>query len=90
MSDFCDPHHGHIVSGNLNIIKNKQLRELMCYGPGYRETQKVKWDKYLNDVKTSLMDCITKWAQQEQVDIKLLIGWYNEVMEGCEKVENEQ
>ena len=28
-SQFCDPAHGHKVTGNLNIIKNNKLRKLL-------------------------------------------------------------
>ena len=32
-SQHCDKHHGHIVTGNLDLIKNKLLRELIEKGP---------------------------------------------------------
>jgi len=41
-SAFCDPHYGHIVTGNMKVIENRKLRKLMCAGPGYRESQKVR------------------------------------------------
>ena len=79
-SAFCDPHHGHVVTGDLKIIENRHLRELMFNGPGYREPQKIKWDNFLKDVKTSLEKCITKWADRESVDVQLLMEWYNKVV----------
>ena len=36
-SEFCDPHHGHIVSGDLRVISNSKLRKLFSKGPNYRE-----------------------------------------------------
>lgn len=32
-SAFCDPHHGHIVTGDLRIIENRKLRSIMSKGP---------------------------------------------------------
>jgi hypothetical protein len=84
-SAFCDPHYGHVVTGNLKIIENKQLRELMCFGPGYRESQKVKWPAFLDDLKLSLKSCIDKWAEREQVDNQMLMEWYNKVIEDVSK-----
>ena len=32
-SPFVDPHHQHIVSGNLKIVTNNKLRKLLSKGP---------------------------------------------------------
>ena len=36
-SIYKDPHHGHIVTGDLNIIENIKLRNLFIKGHNYRE-----------------------------------------------------
>ena len=79
-SVFCDPHYGHIVTGNLKVIENEQLRKLMSCGPGYREAQKIKWPAFLKNVKLSLKECVTKWAKRENVDEHELLEWYNKVI----------
>jgi hypothetical protein len=84
-SDFCDPHYGHIVTGNLKVIENRQLRNLMLCGPGYREPQKVKWPAFLDNLKTSLKDCVNNWAKRENVDEQMLHEWYNKVIEDVSK-----
>jgi hypothetical protein len=84
-SEFCDPHYGHIVTGNLKVIENRQLRELMCSGPGYREAQKIRWPAFLDDLKVSLKCCVDKWAEREKVDNQLLMEWYNNVIEDASK-----
>ena len=50
-SKFCDPHHGHIVTGNLKVIKHSKLRSLLCKGPKYREPRNTNWDKIFEDMK---------------------------------------
>ena len=84
-SAFCDPHYGHIVTGNMKVIENRKLRKLMCAGPGYRESQKVRWPAFLNDLKSSLKICIRKWAEREKVDEQVLMEWYNKVIEDTSK-----
>ena len=32
-SSFYDPHHKHIITGDLQITKNNKLRELLTKGP---------------------------------------------------------
>ena len=36
-STFCDPTHGHIITGDLRIIQNQKLRKLITKGPNFRE-----------------------------------------------------
>lgn len=40
-SPFLYPPHGHIITGDLNIIPDKHLRDLMAYGAKYREPSYV-------------------------------------------------
>ena len=35
-SSFCDPAHGHVVTGNIIIIKNNKLRKLLSKGPNLK------------------------------------------------------
>ena len=32
-STFCDPHHKHIIAGDLRIMRNRKLRKLLTKGP---------------------------------------------------------
>ena len=80
-SAFCDPHHGHVVTGDLRIIENKKLRSLLCKGPTYREPRNVNWDKFLEDFESSLLDCVDKWALSEKVDSKCFKEWMDKVLE---------
>ena len=36
-SSTCDPHHKHIITGDLQIIKNGKLRKLLTNGANYKE-----------------------------------------------------
>ena len=36
-SKFCYEPHGHVISGDLRVIENTKLRELVAKGPKYRE-----------------------------------------------------
>ena len=42
-SQFLYSLAGHIITGDLNIIQNKQLRDLISKGPKYREPQSFSW-----------------------------------------------
>ena len=40
--------YGHVITGDLSIIPNFKLRDLIAKGPKYREPCKVDWDKNLS------------------------------------------
>ena len=80
-SEFCDPHHGHIVTGDLRVIEHRKLRSIMSKGPTYRERSNIHRPEFLKDVKSGLNSCVLKWAQSEKVDVKLLDGWKYKVFD---------
>jgi len=74
-SEFCDPHHGHIMTGNLGIIKNSKLRSLLSKGPKYREKERLNWNKVQSCIDSGIDQCTVSWARSENVDVKLLSEW---------------
>ena len=48
--------HKHILTGNLNIIKNQQLRKLISKGPKYRETESISWKIQNKKLKLHLLN----------------------------------
>ena len=47
---FCYEPHGHVITGDLRVIENAKLRELVAKGPKYREPNKVNWKAMGNNV----------------------------------------
>lgn len=68
-SKFCDPHHGHVVTGDLRFIKIKKLRCLLCKGSGSRERQSVNWKRFVTACKVSLDDYTNNLASTEEQDV---------------------
>ena len=38
---FINNHYGHIITGDLNIVSNERLRQLISKGPKYREPKQI-------------------------------------------------
>jgi hypothetical protein len=78
-SPFLYKPAGHVVTGNLNIIKNRHIRKLLVKGPSYREQNNVNWNK----VQSILLDAVRKykvnWARKEHVDVRLLNEWHHKI-----------
>ena len=76
-SPFCYTPHNHIITGNLNIIKNDKLKELVKKGPKYREQNKISWKKAKKHILDGVENYGKAWAKKEKVDVSALKEWVN-------------
>ena len=44
-SEFCDPHHKHVITGDLRIVSHQKLRKLLTRGPNFREAKTLNYNK---------------------------------------------
>ena len=65
------------MTGDLNVIQNKSLRELLEKGPTYREEQKIDWKAIQNEISKGLTQ---DWAKKEKVDPVHLDEWKSKTM----------
>ena len=56
-SSFSDKNHGHIISGDLRLIKNNKLRKLFSKGPKYRENKFLDWNLVEETILESVKNC---------------------------------
>ena len=70
-SQFSYQSAGYIVTGDLNIVDNTCLRDLISKGPKYREPQKFSW-KYNFKL---IMDSVEDYAKKEEVELDTLSEW---------------
>ena len=74
-SDLADSFHGHITTGNLEIIKDRKLREVCSYGTKYREIpvfrKKIVKEKFRN----SLEELVTTLAKKYKVPKSRFNHW---------------
>ena len=80
-SKFCYEPHGHVITGDLRVMENARLRELVAKGPKYREPSRVNW----KTTETMLLESIDlyakNWSKREQVDLKYLSEWKDHLKE---------
>ena len=63
-SEFKDPYHNHVITGNLNIVKNQRLRELLSKGCGHRENTVINWKKVKKEVFESLIKLTNEYSKK--------------------------
>ena len=68
-SHFIYSPAGHIITGDLNIIQNQQLRDFISKGPKYREPRSFSWKYKFKLIMDSVEEYSCKWAKQEEVKL---------------------
>ena len=56
--------YGHAITGDLSIIRNSKLRDLIAKGPKYREPCKVDWDKNLSLLCEAVDQYALQWSKR--------------------------
>lgn len=74
-SEYCDPHHKHIVSGDLRIVSNEKLRKLLSKGPNYREPKTLNYSKCKQSIESSIASSIGKFAEAYKVSTVEFLPW---------------
>ena len=69
---FYEP-HGHIISGDLSLVENPLLRDLMLNGTKYREPRFVS----LADLKTSIMSSVEYFINKLCSKFNLSLNEFN-------------
>ena len=59
LASVRNPSFGHVITGDLRVIENAKLRELVAKGPKYRDPNRVNWKA----TETMLLESIDLYAK---------------------------
>ena len=79
--DYCYEPAGHVVTGDLNIIRDAKLRTLIAKGPPYREQNSINWRVNEEICRQAVSAYKSKWSKREAVDLQVLNEWELKVNE---------
>ena len=85
-SIFKNDHYGHVITGNLEIIENTMLRNILKKGPKYRLPQRINWSEDKNHIINFLESYIENWTAKERKQGNILVKkedldlWKNEIL----------
>ena len=74
-SIFCNPQFGHIVSGDLSIVDNLDLRNLMRKGTKFRESPNPNFRKMYDQIVEALDDYVDRWSSKERMNTDDFLRW---------------
>ena len=79
-SPFVDPDHGHILTGDLRILKNPHLRKLISKGPNYREPKNINLNKCRESILNGINSFIDTTSAKINEDNTSFTLWKDEVI----------
>ena len=80
-SKFCYDPRGHVITGDVRVIENAKLMELVAKGPKYREPNRVNWKATETKFLESIDLYAKNWSKREQVELKYLSEWKDQLKE---------
>ena len=70
---------GHIVTGDLNIVRNQKLRDILRNGKKYRGPVSFSWHLNFKIVMDASEEYARRWAKKEDVEVDTLSEWVKSV-----------
>ena len=89
---FVNEDRGHVLTGNLQIIKNNKLRKIFTKGPKFREPKKIDWEEAKTTIHFGIDSFINNLAETKRVDKSYFDNWkfslFNMVGEQISRLSN--
>ena len=64
-----------MISGNLNVIPDARVRNIISKGPKYIFPSKIDFPKCRREITVSLNDFSNRWCKQENMEPDALKEW---------------
>ena len=79
-SEICYNPAGHIITGDLNVVRISKLRDILSKGPKYKEPRSFTWKQNSKLILDSVEEYARRWAKKEDVEVDTLSEWVKSVM----------
>ena len=76
----CYPSAGHVITGNLNVIHDARVRNIISKGPKYRFPSNIDFSKCRREIAASLNDFSNRWCKWENVEPDALKEWKTNIL----------
>ena len=67
------------MTGDLNIVRNIKLRDLLRKGPKYREPVSYSWHQNFDIIMDACEEYARRWAKKEDVEVDTLSEWIKSI-----------
>ena len=80
-SEFLYAPCGHVVTGDLSIVQNDKLRDLLRKGPKFREPVSFSWHQNFDIIMDACEAYARQWAKKKDVELDTLSEWIKSIGE---------
>ena len=80
-STFKHQHHQHVITGNLDIIENVELRNMLKKGLNYRDQAPPSKRKAFAAVKDALDNYVKKHSSRNSKPVEMFAEWKHTVLD---------
>lgn len=74
-SRLSDAHHGHVMTGNLDIIRDDKLKQLCSYDTKFREVPSLRRDDVKGKFRERVDELILKLVRKHKIPKNRLKCW---------------
>ena len=78
-SEFLYAPCGHIVTGDLSIVRDQKLKDVLHKGPKYRKPVPFSWHQNFNIIMDACEGYARRWAKKEDVEVDTLSKWVKSI-----------
>ena len=64
---YLYPSAGHVITGNINVIPDARVRNIISKGPKYRFPSNIYFPRYCKESAASLNDFGSRWCKRKNV-----------------------
>ena len=78
-SPFLNHDHNHIITGNLEIVTDSKLRNLIAKGPKFREPGQFSYEKAKDEILKGIDNCIKSWSNKTGITLDVFRDWKEKI-----------
>ena len=79
-NSFINNQYGHIMTGNLDIVNNERLCQLISKGPKYREPKQICFEEAREEIQTGIDQFIERMSNDKSIHKNHFSEWKSHVM----------
>ena len=80
-SEFLYAPCSHVVTGDISIVQNDKLRDLLRKGPKFREPVSFSWHQNFDIIMDACEAYARQWAKRDDVELDTLSEWIKSIGE---------
>lgn len=70
---------GHVITGDVNLVNNDDLKSLIMKGPKFREPRSFTWRRNFIHIMNAVEDYAKRWAKSEKEELDTLSEWVKSI-----------